>query len=290
MLLRIDGGKRIAYLSGGQVWSMNADGTDRKQLTKSDIDIEGYSFSPDGKKIIMLKSLPYYGAIAKKPADLPKATGRLVNDLNYRHWDHYVETITHPFVADVTEQGVGNGKDIMEGEPYECPLAPFGGIEQLAWSPDSKYLAYSSKKCEGVEYAISTDSDIYLYDLNTGKTKNLCKPEGFVTPKMDTTKSLASQKINHLDGDFNVGYDVMPKFSPDGKQIAWLSMERCGYESDRNRLCVYTFADGKKEYMTESFDSNVDDYAWADTKDAKFFFIGVWHAVENLYAVTSKVR
>ena len=284
----IEGGKRIAFLCDGQLWSMNADGTDRKQLSQSELDIDGYSFSPDGKKVILLKSIPYYGAIAKKPSDLPKTTGRLVNDLNYRHWDHYVETITHPFLADVTASGITVGKDIMEGEPYECPVAPFGGIEQLSWSPDSKSIAYASKKCEGVQYAISTDTDIYLYDIATGKTKNLCKPEGYVEPAIDPTKSIAAQKINHLDGDYNVGYDTNPKFSPDGKQIAWLSMERCGYESDRNRLCVYTFADGKKEYMTETFDSNVDDYVWADDKDAKFYFIGVWHAVENMYAVTKK--
>lgn len=284
----IEGGKKIAFLCDGQLWSMNADGTDRKQLSNSELDIDGYSFSPDGKKVILLKSIPYYGAIAKKPSDLPKTTGRLVNDLNYRHWDHYVETITHPFLADVTANGVSDGKDIMEGEPYECPVAPFGGIEQLSWSPDSKAIAYASKKCEGVQYAISTDTDIYLYDIATGKTKNLCKPEGYVEPAIDPTKSIAAQKINHLEGDYNVGYDTTPKFSPDGKQIAWLSMERCGYESDRNRLCVYTFANGKKEYMTETFDSNVDDYVWADDKDAKFYFIGVWHAVENIYAVTKK--
>jgi len=284
----ISGGTRIAYLSGGQLWSMNADGTDRKQLTKSDIDIEGYSFSPDESKVILIKSLDYYGSIEKRPADLPKSTGRVVNDLNYRHWDHYVETISHPFVADVTEDGVTDGIDLLEGEPYECPLAPFGGIEQLAWSPDSKSIAYTCRKKTGIAYAISTDSDIYLYNIGTRETKNLCKPAGYVEPTIDPTKSMANQKINHLTEDCNVGYDTNPKFSPDGTQIAWLSMERCGYESDRNRLCVYTFATGKKEYVTEDFDSNVDDYVWSDDNDAKFYFIGVWHAVENIYAVTKK--
>jgi len=282
------GNDKIAYLSQGQLWTVNADGSGRKKLTDSDKDIEGFAFSPDGRKVIMIKSIEYYGSIAKKPADLPKTTGRVVNDLNYRHWDHYVETIAHPFLADVTAEGIGNGIDILEGEPYECPMAPFGGIEQLAWSPDSKTIAYSSKKNEGVKYAISTDSDIYLYDIATGKTVNLCKPEGYIEPAIDPTKSMAAQPINNLPTDCNVGYDAMPKFSPDGSQIAWLSMKRCGYESDRNRLCVYTFATGKKEYVTEDFDSNVDDYVWSDDKEAKFYFIGVWHAVENIYAVTRK--
>ncbi len=286
----IDGGKKIAFLSGGQLWTMNADGTDRKQISRLERDIEGYSFSPDEKHVLTIESLPFTGSIVAKPADLPKTTGRVVNDLNYRHWDHYVETITHPFVYNISPLGEleGAGIDILEGEPYECPLAPFGGIEQLAWSPDSKCVAYTSRKKTGVAYAISTDSDIFIYNIGTRETKNLCKPEGYVEPAIDPTKSMANQPINHLPEDCNVGYDTNPKFSPDGSQIAWLSMERCGYESDRNRLCVYTFATGKKEYVSEAFDSNVDDFVWADTKDVKFYFIGVWHAVENIYAITKK--
>lgn len=142
----IEGGKRIAFLTDGQLWSMAPDGTDRRQLTKSDIDIEGFKFSPDGKKVILIKSLPYHESIKKNPEDLPLATGRLVTDLNYRHWDHYVESIPHPFVANVTEQGVDEGVDMLKDEPYECPMAPFGGVEQLNWSPDSKFVAYTCRK------------------------------------------------------------------------------------------------------------------------------------------------
>ena len=278
----IDGGKHIAYLSGGQLWMMNPDGTSRKQLTKSEIEIEGYKFSPDGKKVILIKSLPYHESIKENPSDLPLATGRLVTDLNYRHWDHYVESIPHPFVADVTANGIGDGKDILEGEPFECPMAPFGGTEQLNWSPDSKYIAYTCRKKTGVAYAISTDSDIFLYDVAAGTTRNLCKPEGYKDVDVDPTKTMATQKVNHQDGDMNVGYDTNPKFSSDGKYVAWQSMKRDGYESDRNRLCIYTLADGKKKYITESFDSNVDDFCWASDSHT-LYFIGVWHACENLY-------
>lgn len=278
----INGGKRIAFLSKGQLWTMNADGSDRRQLTKSDIDIEGFKFSPDEKKVLLIKSLPYHESIKKNPDDLPLATGRVVTDLNYRHWDHYVETVAHPFVANVTENGVDNGKDIIEGEPYECPMAPFGGVEQLAWSPDSKTIAYTCRKKTGVNYAISTDSDIFLYDVATGSTKNLCKPKGYKAPEVDPTTSMKNQAVNHQEGDVNVGYDTNPQFSPDGKYVAWQSMKHDGYESDRNRLCVYTLATGEKKYVAEKFDSNVDAFCWAaDSKT--LYFIGCWHACVNMY-------
>ena len=277
----------LAFLSGGQLWTMSADGSNRKQLTQSDVDIEGFRFSPDRKRVVLIKSIPYYGTIKQNPSDLPKATGMVITDMNYRHWDHYVTTNAHPFVADVTAEGVGAGIDVLDGEPYESPLAPFGGIEQIDWSKDSKLVAYTCRKKEGTQYAISTDADIYIYNVETRQTKNLCKPADYVEPKCDATKSLRNQAVNHQAGDMNVGYDVNPKFSPDGKYIAWQSMKNDGYESDRNRLCVYDLATGKKTYVTESFDSNVDDYTWAvNSKD--LYFIGVWHATVNIYQTNLK--
>ena len=280
---------KIAFLSGGQLWTMNADGTDRKQISKTTKDIEGFKFSPNGSKVILLHSIDFHEIIQKNPDDLPKATGRLVTDLMYRHWDHYVESIQHPFVADVTEDGIKDGIDILNGEPYECPMEPFGGIEQLAWSPDSKSIAYTCRKKTGLAYSISTDSDIYLYIIGTRETKNLCKPEGYVEPEIDPTTSMKYQKVNAKENLMNnVGYDTNPQFSSDGKYVAWLSMERDGYEADRNRLCCYDLATGEKKYLTETFDSNVDAFVWSDNKDAMIYFIGVWHATENLYAVNWK--
>ena len=278
----IEDGKKIAFLRDGQLWKMNADGTGRVKMTDSKIDIEGFLFSPDGSKVILIKSLPYHGSIQKNPDDLPKATGRLVTDLNYRHWDHYVESMPHPFVANVNGDKADDGVDILEGQPYECPMAPFGGIEQLAWSPNSKQVAYTCRKKEGVEYAISTDADIYLYNIDTRATRNLCKPEGYKEPKIDPTKTMRNQAVNHQAGDMQVGYDVNPKFSPDGKYIAWQSMKNDGYESDRNRLCVMELATGKKSYVTEKFDSNVDDYIW-NSDSRTLYFLGCWHACVNIY-------
>ena len=283
----IEGGRKIAFLRGGEIWTMTPEGKDRRQLTKTKGSIEGFVFSPDGSKVIMIKSIPYHGTIRETPADLPKATGRLITDMNYRHWDHYVETIAHPFVANVTPDGISNEKDIMDGEPYESPVAPFGGIEQMAWSTDSKRIAYTSRKKEGLQYAISTDTDIYLYDLTTGKTVNLCKPADYTAPQVDATKTMRNQQVNLQKGDMQVGYDVNPKFSPDGRFIAWQSMAHDGYESDLNRLCIMELSTGKKQYLVNknNFDSNVDDYVWAnDSKSV--YFLGCWHACVNVYQAT----
>ena len=283
----IEGGKKIAFIREGEIWSMNPDGTNRKQLSKTDGSVEGFRFSPNGTKVVYIKSIPYHGTIKKNPDDLPLATGRLATDMNYRHWDHYVESIAHPFVANVTANGIGDATDILEGEPYESPLAPFGGIEQIAWSNDSKQIAYTCRKKEGVQYAISTDADIYLYDIATKTTKNLCKPVDYKEPAIDATKSMREQAVNHQNGDFNVGYDVNPKFSPDGKYIAWQSMEHDGYESDLNRLCLYEIATGKKTYLVNknNFDSNVDEYTWSNDSKS-IYFLGCWHACVNVYQVS----
>ena len=280
---------RIAYTSGGEIWAVNIDGTERQQLSETDGQVEGFKFSPDRKQVIILKSLPFHEVIKANPADLPKATGRLVTDLMYRHWDHYVESIQHPFVAACAEDGkiAADMTDILEGEPYECPMEPFGGIEQLDWSPDSKQIAYTCRKKTGLMYSVSTDSDIFLYNIGTRETTNLCKPADYQAPKVDPTKTFKTQAVNAPENlKNNPGYDQNPKFSPDGQYVAWLSMARDGYESDRQRLCVYNLSTGEKNYVSEAFDSNVDDFCWSDTKDADLYFIGVWHATENLYAVS----
>ena len=282
----------IAFISGGEIWAMKADGSERHQLSKTDGNVEGFKFSPDRSKVIILKSLPFHEIIKKNPDDLPKATGRRVTDLMYRHWDHYVESIQHPFVADVNSQfSILNSQftDILEGEPYECPMEPFGGIEQLAWSNDSKQIAYTCRKKTGLEYSISTDSDIYLYDVESKTTRNLCKPANYQAPAVDPTRTLAIQAVNAPENlKNNVGYDQNPQFSPDGKYIAWLSMERDGYEADLNRLCICDLQTGEKRYI--DWQSDVDAFCWAPQKDkqAKLYFLSVWHGCINMYSVTAK--
>ena len=166
---------------------------------------------------------------------------------------------------------------------------PFGGMEEFAWSPDSKKLAYVLRQKKGRDYAVSTDSDIFLYDINDGSSLNLCKPitRDIKQPiKIDYTRSLKDQRIYEGE-DCNLGYDDNPKFSPDGKYIAWTSMKHDGYESDRTRLCVYEFSTRNKTYVTESFDSGVDNFFWKENSK-ELLFAGVWHGRTNIHATNLK--
>ena len=264
-------GSKLLFLSNdngsSQLYEMNPDGSGRKQISKYDGDIEGYSISPDGKKILFIAQVKTVKSTADKYPDLDKATGIIITDLMYKHWDEWVESIPHPFIADFDGNMMGAATDIMEGEPFEAPMKPFGGIEQLAWSNDSKQIAYTSRKKQGLAYAVSTDSDIYLYNIEKGTTLNLCKLNGQDSNGTDEMR----------------GYDTNPKFSPDGKYIAWQSMERDGYESDRNRLCVYNLNNGQKTFVTESFESGVDDYCWNNDSQS-LYFIGVWHGTSMVYS------
>ena len=282
-------GKQITFLAGdeegvSQLFIMNADGSGRKQISFCDKDIDDYIFSPDGSRVILIHQLP--SGNFRKDQDLEKATGYLTDEVMFHHWDEWTETMPHPFVAEFDGEKVGEEKDILEGEPYECPMKPFGGAEQLCWSSDGKQIAYTCRKLTGKDLATSTDSDIYLYDLETGKTKNLCKPEGYVRPQVDYTISLKDQAVNHQEGDLNVGYDTNPQFSKDGRYIAWQSMERDGYESDRNRLCVMDVQSGEKTYVTESFDSNCEGFCWDEENN--LYFLGVWHGTIHVYSTNLK--
>ena len=159
--------KTIAFLSNetgtSQLWTMKADGSRRTRLTDVEGGISDFSFSPDETALLYVADVKYGQRTADKHPDLPKSSGIVVNDLMYRHWDEWVQTVPHPFVAEFAGGKLENIKDMLEGEPYESPMKPFGGIEQLAWSPDGKTIAYTCRKKTGKEYALSTNSDIYFY-------------------------------------------------------------------------------------------------------------------------------
>ena len=246
----IEGGRRIAFMYPAQdgtmqMWAMNPDGSDRVQLSKHEGGIGGFLLSPDEKQVVVIGNVKYSRSAADLYPDLPKATGRVIDDLMYKHWDEWVTEIPHPFVGKFDGTAVTDLADIMADEPFEAPMKPFGGVESFAWSPDGKWLVYVSRKKTGMEYAISTNSDLYLYDPATGSTRNLT--EGMM------------------------GYDTMPAFSPDGKHLAWLSMERDGYESDRNRLFLMDMATGERRDLTAAWDYTIDEFAWAPDGKRIFF-------------------
>ena len=288
----IENGRKIVFLCAddngtSQLWMMNTDGSNRKCISSEKTDVNGYLFSPDEKNVVLIHDVPTETSIIKNDDDLPKATGMVINELMYKHWDRYVRSVPHPFIANFDGSQITNARDILDGQPYESPMCPFGGIEEFAWSPDSKSLAYVMRKKTGRDYAISTDSDIFLYNLETGKTKNLCKPENYKAPVVNATSSLKHQIQYNENEDYNLGYDDKPKFSPNGKYIAWTSMKHDGYESDRTRLCVFEFSTGSKTYVTETFDSGVNDFVWGDNSK-ELYFSGVWHGKTNLYKTNLK--
>ena len=257
-------GDKIAYIKAGKLY------LPKKQspianlhtcLEGFDKDIEGYLLSPQGDKIILIAQVKTVASTEDKYPDLPLASGRVVNDLMYKHWDEWTETAPHPFLCKLKNvKGktiVTDCIDLLEGTPYESPMKPFGGVEQLAWSPDGKTIAYTCRKKSGLDYAVSTNSDIYLYDLATGTHTNLTEGNG--------------------------GYDTNPSYSPDGQWIAWQSMERDGYESDENRLMICHLTTGERRFLTQGMETNVDAYYWKDNNT--LVFSAVWHATSMLYQV-----
>ncbi len=259
----INGGKTIAFMYPDkddkmQVWTMNADGSGRTQATEHEGGISGFLFSPDESKVVLIGNVKYARTAADIYPDLPKATGRVVDDLMYKHWDEWVTEIPHPFIGDFDGKKVSATKDIMADEPFEAPMKPFGGVESFAWSPDSKILVYVSRKKTGLEYAVSTNSDLYAYNLESGETNNL-------TEGME-------------------GYDTMPAFSPDGRYLAWLSMERDGYEADKNRLFIVDCQTSEKRDLTADWDYTIDEFAWRP--DGKsIYFIAAKDGVTPVFAI-----
>lgn len=251
----IEGGERLAYVAKDdkteqmQIFSMKPDGGDVKRHTSVKNGVECFKISPDGKKVILASPIEPFNRDTTVFEGLPKTSGILVNDLMYKHWDQWVTEIPHPFVGNFDGKEVSDLEDIMSNEPYECPMRPFGDAGSFAWAPDSKSLVYVSRKKSGMDYAFSTDSNLYLYNLETKKTEDL-------TPD-------------------NPGYDTDPCFSPDGKTLAWLSMATAKYESDKKRLMVMDMQTRTKRDLTAEWDYWPESIAW--TNDGKEIYFNAYY-------------
>lgn len=261
----VNEGKQIAFLrmdddtEKTQIFRMNADGGGEKRLTKLENGIECFKISPDEKHIVFASPIDAFEKDSTLFAGLPKTTGRVVDDLGYKHWDEWVTQIPHPFVAEYGDE-ISNEKDIMAGEPYECPMRPFGGAESFAWAPDGKSLVYVSRKLTGKDYVFSTDSNLYQYNLADGTTKTLTEGESYP------------------------GYDTDPVFSPDGKTLAWLSMPTAKYESDKKRLMVMDMTNGNVRDLTENWDYWPEQIAWAPGGKS-IWFTGYYQGTEPVFTI-----
>ena len=251
-------GDDILFMKGGQIWKMKSDGTGAVQISNYENGISGFAVSPVGGKILFISMVKSAKKAVDIWPDLTKATGRMADNLMYRHWDQYVEEIPHPFIADFDGSALSNIYDILEGEPFEAPTLPSSGMEQLSWSPDGKNVLYASRKLIGKDYAFSTNTDIYLYNLADKSHKNLTEGMG--------------------------GYDTDPVFSPDGKCFAWQSMERPGFEADKSRLFIMDLATGKKTDLTKDFAYNAGSQVWLPDGSGLYFNSTV-KALKGVYLV-----
>lgn len=256
----ISGGKKIAFSSKGKLYTMNPDGSGKSEIANLD-NFESYSVSPTDDKIFFTRRVKLDETPNEKH-NLPNANMRIIDDLMFRHWAYWHDySYSHIFIASFDGNSVGEATDIMEGERFESPTAPFFDAAEISWSPDGKMIAYTCKLLAGKEDALSTNTDIILYKVDNGEKKNLT--------------------------EWNKGFDKYPVFSPDGSKLAWQSMEEDGYESDLDRMYCYDFESGISTYLTEGWDYNVANITWsADMSD--IFFTSPYRGTTQVFRLNTE--
>lgn len=252
---------KIGFLKSGAFYVMNSDGSGTVKSSGAESGISILKYSPDHSKVLYVKDVKVYEDMSDSYPQYSKANVLSYNKLNYMHWDHFEDAYAnHIFYSEVnSDLSFSVGIDIMEGEVFESPVQPFGGAEQINWSPDASSIAYTCKKMDGVEYATSTNSDIYIYDIGSKITENISKEM--------------------------IGYDVAPVFSPDGDNIAWLSMEQPGNEADKNRIIIKNLKSGKQLELTKNYPETV--YSFTFSADGKsIHFLSPTKATVQYFSIT----
>ena len=259
--------ENFAFMSNrsgsSQVWAMDIEGKNLRQLTSFENDVEGYGIAGDHAFYVQrVKVAPLKGN--DKYADMDKSKVRIYDDLMVRHWDYWDDgSYLHIFAADYKDNKISEGVDIIGADKaYDAPLAPYFDTAEIRLSPDGSLLAYTCKPLTGTEYALSTDSDIFLYDFATKATRNLSK-----------------EAASRIDEKF-VGYDKYPVFSPDGRKIAFRSMRRPGNEADQQRLWVYDLDTDECRYITRGHDICATEVVW-DGNEAMYFVLP-WRATHQI--------
>lgn len=255
-------GKKIGFISseGGsmQIWEMNPDGSEKNQISNFNGGINGFIYSPAMNYILFVSDVKLDKTANDIHPDLPLANAKIIDDLMYRHWDDWHDySYSHIFIVNYNNGSLGIPEDIMDNERYDSPISAFGGMEQITFSPDGNYIAYTCKKLSGKEDAVSTNSDIFLYDIKNKATVNL------------------SETME--------GYDFNPSFSPDGTKLIWLSMKTPGFESDKKRIILMDLNTKKVKDNTENFDQSSDNLIWSEDS-RKIYFISGINATFQIYS------
>jgi len=256
------GGQKIGFLRDGKMFEVNRDGTGEAQVYEP--EISGFHYAPNGQFVLYAQEVRHDPTISERMPDLPKTSGRITDGLFYRHWKTWRDGKYSNLFYCAYKDGKMSGepKKVMY-EAYDTPLAPLGGMEQIAWSPDCRFIVYTCRKQSGTDEARSTNSNLYIYEVSSGKTLN-------ATPG-------------------NPGYDQDPVFSPDGHYLAWTSLAQAGNEADRPRLMLLDTRTQQQREVTEGWDYEANNPVWsADSKT--LYFLSSVDFTYQIYKVGAEDR
>jgi len=261
--------KRIGFLKSveGKVnlWEIQSDGSNLTRVSDWTEGADAFEYSPKGNYLLFARKVKVGKTAKDLYPDLPKASGEIFDALMFRHWDQWFDgTYSHLFIQKIEAgQLRGEEKDLLANEAFHAPLQPHGGMEQCSWKPDESQIAYACKKLNGTQSAQSTNSDIYIYTLSSGKTENISQD--------------------------NPGYDTDPRFSPDGSTLIWLAMHTPGYEADKNRLMYYSFSDQVRIDLTHNMDITLHNPVWSPD-GSRIYALVPTQGTEQIFRINLKAQ